>query len=73
MTGYYDLLLLGLPASLFGLSGAAHASGLGVVPSLLLGGLAASALTAHGLFVKDPLSASESDENRSDVAPGSAD
>lgn len=54
MTGYYDLLLALLPASLFGLSGVLYAVGVGLVPALTLGGLVATGLTAHGLFVNEP-------------------
>ncbi|MXR19380.1 hypothetical protein [Halobacterium bonnevillei] len=73
MTGYYDLLLVLLPASLFGLSGTLYAAGLGLTLALTVGGLVATGLTAHGLFVNDPSSAAAEPTSRSSAALESAD
>jgi hypothetical protein len=78
MTRYYDALLLGLPASLFGLSGGLHAAGVGLVPALLFGSLVAAVLAGHGLFVNDPVSAATASmsppaSDRSDASFESAD
>ncbi|MFB6268610.1 MAG: hypothetical protein ABEH83_01605 [Halobacterium sp.] len=73
MTGYYDALLVLLPVSLFGLSGGLHAAGVALVPSLTLGALVAAGLTAHGLFVNDPVSSQTTPPERSDAAFESAD
>jgi hypothetical protein len=54
MTGYYDAVLVLLPVALFGLSGVLYAAGVGLTAALTFGGLVATGLTAHGLFVNDP-------------------
>lgn len=73
MTGYYDVLLVLLPASLFGLSGVVYAAGVALTPALTLGGLVATALTAHGLFVNEPATPADATNRRTDSAFESAD
>ncbi|MCG1003099.1 MULTISPECIES: hypothetical protein [Halobacterium] len=59
MAGYYDALLAALPLSLVGLAGGLAVAGVDPTLALTVGGVAATALTAHGLFVNDPASATE--------------
>jgi uncharacterized membrane protein len=57
MAGYYDALLAALPLSLVGLAGGLSVAGVDPTVALTVGGVAATALTAHALFVNDPASA----------------
>ncbi|CQH56114.1 uncharacterized protein HHUB_2334 [Halobacterium hubeiense] len=57
MAGYYDALLAALPLSLVGLAGGLSVAGVDPTVALTVGGVAATALTAHALFVNDPTSA----------------
>lgn len=57
MAAYYDVLLAALPLSLVGLAGGLYAVGVDSTVALTVGGVAATALTAHALFVNDPASA----------------
>ncbi len=59
MASYYDVLLAALPLSLAGLAGGLHAAGVDLTVALTVGGVAATALTAHALFVNDPASAAQ--------------
>jgi len=59
MAGYYDILLAAVPLSLVGLAGALSVAGVDPTLALTVGGVAATALTAHGLFVNDPASATD--------------
>jgi len=59
MAGYYDALLAAVPLSLVGLAGALSVAGVDPTLALTVGGVAATALTAHGLFVNDPASATD--------------
>ncbi|MUV60527.1 hypothetical protein [Halobacterium sp. CBA1126] len=70
MAGYYDALLAALPLSLAGIAGGLAAAGVDLTVALTLGGVAATALTAHGLFVNDPTSATD---RRTDPGYESAD
>ncbi|WP_336037411.1 hypothetical protein [Halobacterium yunchengense] len=73
MTGYYDVLLAVLPVALFGLSGGLYAAGVDLTAALTPGGLVATALTAHGLFVNDPSGSRQSTQPRHDAGFESAD
>ena len=55
MTGYYDLILVLIPASLLGLSGTLFAAGLALTTAVSAGGLLAMALVAHGMFINEPV------------------
>ena len=72
MTVYYDTVFVFLPVSLLGLSGLLFALGVLLVSALTLGGLVATGLTAHGLFVNDPVPASSTTE-QAETARESAD
>ncbi|NIB99520.1 hypothetical protein [Halobacterium sp. R2-5] len=70
MAGYYDALLAAVPLALVGLAGGLYAAGIGPTLALTAGGLAALALTAHGLFVNDP---TDVPDQRADASYESAD
>ena len=56
MPGYYDFVLLFVPVSLLGLSGAFVAGGFATTTAIPLAGLVAAAIIGHGLFVNAPVS-----------------
>lgn len=60
MIGYYDLVLVLIPASLLGLTGAFYGIGLDMTAAVPLAGLAAVGLMAHAMFVNSPIESPES-------------
>lgn len=54
MTRYYDLILGSIPLALFGVPSLFHLVGVQFTTAVLLGGLIATGLVGHALFIKAP-------------------
>jgi len=63
MPGYHDYVLGLIPLALVGVSGALAVGGLTVTTALSAGGVAASLLVAHALFVRGPGEGGESEQD----------
>jgi len=55
MTGYYDYVLGLIPAALLGVTAVLNLVGLSVTAALPGGALAAGAVMAHAIFVRNPV------------------
>lgn len=56
MTRYYDLILGSIPLALFGVPGLFYLAGFQFTTAVLFGGLIATGIVGHGLFIKAPTS-----------------
>lgn len=55
MTGYYDLVLVMIPAALLGIGSLLTVAGFGLFVAASVGGAAAVALVGHAIFVRGPV------------------